>query len=376
MSNINSGHAMKAGQVVSAIKTAYAAKRPLFIHGQPGAGKSDLVRQAAKELGIELRDVRASQLESVDLRGLPFIEQSQTHWSKPNFLPDPYEYEKDAQGRTKFDSLGNPVLKLDAKNQPIPTKGIVFLDELNQANQSTQAASYQLILDRRLGDYELPPGWVVVAAGNRGVDKAIANKMGSALKNRFVHIEMLVDVEEWLNWAAKSNIHPSVLGYIRYRSTGLNDLAGVGQEGKKRMEAALEGNAFATPRSWYFASEIIYTDPDPSVEHALLAGTIGDANVADFVAFLRVYRDLPDLDALIKEPAKFDAPTDARIRYAITSGLCTRATKDNFGSIMKFMNKMPKEFQVLLVKDAQARDWNICASKAYTEWLDKNSASL
>lgn len=338
---------LKTSAMCEAIKCAYRAKRAFYLHGQPGSAKSDIVRQAAKELGVELRDVRASQLESVDLRGLPYIQDGRTFWSAPSFLP------------TDMSSCG-----------------ILFLDELNQASQSTQAAAYQLILDRRLGDYKLPDGWVVIAAGNRAIDRAIANKMGSALKNRFVHSEMAVDNDEWLKWGAKNGIHPSILGYIRYRPQGLNDLAGNGSEGKKRMEAALEGNAFATPRSWAFASDIINAQPHPDVEYAMLAGTIGEANVADYVAFLRVYRDLPDLDDVIKNPTKHEVPTDPKIRYAISSGLSHKATAENFENVMKFMCKMPKEFQVLVVKDVQNRDWNITGTKAYCQWVDTNSSYL
>lgn len=368
---MNNATVLKASDLVEAIKTAFFARRPMFLHGQPGAGKSDLVRDASRQLSqlaglsnFECRDVRASQLESVDLRGLPYIENGVTNWSKPSFLPDPYEMNADG------------TFKLDKDGQKIPTCGILFLDELNQANPGTQAASYQLILDRRLGDYELPPGWVVIAAGNRAIDRAIVNKMGSALKNRFIHVELAVDVGEWVKWGAANGIHPSVLGFIRFRETALNDLAAVGAEGKKRMEAALEGNAFATPRSWFFASEIIKSNPKPSIEYALLEGTIGAANVADYVAFLRVYRDLPDLDDVIKNPKKHEAPKDAKVRFAISSGLSSKANEKNFGNIMEFMNKMPKEFQVLVVKDVQQRDWNITGTQAYATWVDQNSELL
>lgn len=347
---------MKANAIVEAIKTAHRARRPVFIHGQPGCGKSELVKQAAVELNCELRDVRASQLESVDLRGLPFIKNDTTNWSVPNFLP--------------------PMFVINEKTGKLEenlTFGILFLDELNQANQSTQAAAYQLILDRRLGDYILPVNWVVMAAGNRAVDRAIANKMGSALKNRFVHVELEVDNDEWLKWASKSSIHPAIIGYIRFRPTGLNDLGQPGNEGKKRMEAALEGNAFATPRSWFFASEIIKAQPNPDIEYELLKGTVGEANVADFTAFLRVYRNLPDLDDVIKNPDKHEVPKDPATRYALATGLACRTTKTNIENVLKFVSRMPAEFQVMVVKDAQSRDWTLTATKAYTVWLASNS---
>lgn len=349
---------MKPSQVVSAIKSCFAAKLPFFIHGQPGAGKSDVVRQAADELGAELRDVRASQLESVDLRGLPYIEGGFTKWSFPNFLP--------------------PMYVLDDNNNLVPNEKsyILFLDELNQASQSTQAASYQLILDRRLGDYILPKNCIVVAAGNRSIDRAIVNKMGSALKNRFVHANIVVDADEWLSWASKAGIHPSIVGYINYRRTSLNDLGAVGAEGKKRMEAALEGNAFATPRSWAFASRIIYAQPERSIEHNLLAGTIGEAVLADFLAFLRVYRDLPDLDKVLANPEKAAVPTDTPVLYALTSGLAEKVNKTNIGNAFKYLARIPAEFRVMCVKQAQLRDMSIVATPEYAKFLADNSSVL
>lgn len=343
---------MKTSQAISAIKTCYVARRPLFLHGQPGVGKSDVVRQAASDLGCELRDVRASQLESVDLRGLPYIEDSNTHWSVPNFLP--------------------PMLVDGAPNT---SKGILFLDEMNQANQSTQAAAYQLILDRRLGDYILPEGWVVIAAGNRAIDRAIVQKMGSALKSRFVHIEVECDSDEWLNWAYKNAIHPSITGYIKFRPDNLNDLGAKGSEGKKRMEAALESNSFAVPRTWAFASQIIHAAPPQDIEYDLLAGTIGQAAVADFVGFLKIYRNLPDLDGIIKDPDNAPDPKkmEPQVKYALASGLAAKANQKNMDNIMKYVARMPAEFQVMIVKEAQARDWNLLASKAVQSWTFKNS---
>lgn len=340
---------MKAPQIVETVKVAYRAKRPVFLHGQPGAGKSALVRKAAEELAkevnpnFELRDVRASQLESVDLRGLPHIEGNITLWSIPAFLPS------------------------DPKSC-----GILFLDELNQASQSTQAAAYQLILDRRLGDYILPDGWIVVAAGNRAIDRAIVNKMGSALKNRFFHAELEVCQDEWIKWAVGAGIHPSIIGYIRFRPQNLNDLAAFGTEGKKKMEIALEGNAFSTPRSWEIMSDIIKTSPHPDIEVELIEGTIGKANCADYLAFLKIYRDLPDLDAVLMNPEKAPVPKDLPVLWAMSTGLGTKACKDNIHQVVAYINRIPKEFQVVTMKDAQVRDFEITTTKAYNTWMIDN----
>src|SRR5271157_4659908 len=221
---------MKASAISDALRVLVAARRPVFIWGGPGVGKSSVVKQLAETLNVPLQDVRALLLDPVDLRGLPFLgSDGRSKWATPEFLP---------QDGT----------------------GIFFLDELNAAPAMVQASCYQLVLDRKLGEYTLPEGWAIVAAGNRDSDRAATTRMPTPLRNRFVHIDFEVDVQEWSEWSIKANVRPEVIAFIRFRPELLSAFDH-------------DANAFPSPRSWEFVSRILDRGPDPSVEHEMFAGT-------------------------------------------------------------------------------------------------------
>lgn len=162
---------------------------PLMVWGAPGLGKSSIIKQVANEFGIGFIDVRLAQREPVDVRGLP--------------VPD-----RDRKCVDWFVS----------GEWPREGRGILLFDELTAADRSLQVAAYELILDRRLGElYKVPDGWFICAAGNRVEDSAVATTMSSALSNRFLHVELREDVDAWVNWATAHSIHPSVIGFLRYR---------------------------------------------------------------------------------------------------------------------------------------------------------------
>lgn len=220
---------MKASAISTALRTLVAARQPVFVWGGPGIGKSAVVRQLAQLLNIPLQDVRALLLDPVDLRGLPFLgADGRSKWATPEFLP------KDGAG-------------------------ILFLDELNAAPAMVQAACYQLVLDRKLGEYTLPKDWAIVAAGNRDGDRAVTTRMPTPLRNRFVHLEFEVDLQEWSEWAIGTGIRPEAIAFLRFRQELLSAFD-------------RDANAFPSPRSWEFVSRILDASPDTCVEHELFAG--------------------------------------------------------------------------------------------------------
>jgi MoxR-like ATPase len=178
---------MKASVIYRALRALVAAKQPVFIWGGPGIGKSAIVRHLAAESALPLQDVRALLLDPVDLRGLPFLGQDgRSKWATPEFLP---------QGGS----------------------GILFLDELNAAPAMVQASCYQLVLDRKLGEYTLPEGWAITAAGNRDSGTTVTTRMPTPLRNRFVHLQFEVDLQDWSQWAIEAGIRPEVIAFLRFR---------------------------------------------------------------------------------------------------------------------------------------------------------------
>ena len=320
---------MKASVISSALRTLVAARQPVFIWGGPGIGKSAVVRQLAEALAVPLQDVRALLLDPVDLRGLPFLgTDGRSKWATPEFLP---------QDGT----------------------GILFLDELNAAPAMVQASCYQLVLDRKLGEYTLPEGWAIVAAGNRDSDRAVTTRMPTPLRNRFVHLEFEVDLQEWSEWAIQAGIRPEVIAFLRFRQELLSAFD-------------RDSNAFPSPRSWEFVSCILGAAPDQSVEHELFAGAVGAGAATEFSAFLKTFRELPNIDAILMNPLKEPVPENAAAQYAVASALAHCASDTNFERICTYLGRMPTEFSVLCVRDASLREPAIRHTPGYTRWAIEN----
>lgn len=316
---------MKASSICSALRTLVAARQPVLIWGGPGIGKSAIVHQLAVELSVLLQDVRALLLDPVDLRGLPFLgTHGRSKWATPEFLPH--------EG-----------------------SGILFLDELNAAPAMVQASCYQLVLDRKLGEYTLPDGWAIVAAGNRDSDRAVTTRMPTPLRNRFVHLEFEVDLQEWSEWAIQNGIRPEVIAFLRFRP----ELLSVFDR---------DANAFPSPRSWEFVSRILEAMPDQAVEHELFAGAIGTGAATEFSAFLRMFRELPNIDAILLNPLKEPVPENAAAQYAVASALARCVSDTNFDRVCLYLDRMPTEFRVLSVRDASLREPAIRHTSGYTKW--------
>ncbi|MBI1207232.1 MAG: MoxR family ATPase [Azospirillum sp.] len=316
---------MKPSAIKKAISACIAARKVPFLWGPPGVGKSQTVAQVAGDLGRELRDVRAILLDPVDLRGLPHVNgDGRAHWAVPDFLP------RDGAG-------------------------LLFADELNAAPQAVQAAFYQLILDRKLGDYVLPEGWDLVAAGNRETDRAVTHRMPSALANRFVHLPVEVDLDDWCRWALAAGVRTEIIAFLRFRPALLHAFDP-------------QQKAFPTPRSWQFVSDLLAVGPHNGIELDLLTGTVGEAAACELIGFLRVFRRMPSPDAVLMNPSGSPVPTDPATLYALAGALARKASDTNIDRVVTFADRLPAEFSVLLVRDAIAREPGLQQSRAFIGW--------
>src|SRR5262245_58855024 len=305
---------MKPSEVSLALARLLPTRRPLYLWGPPGVGKSSLVRQAAAQADLDLLDVRAVLLDPVDLRGLPRIQGDSALWCPPAFLP---------RGGA----------------------GVLFLDELAQAPPLVQAACLQLTLDRRVGEYQLPEGWSVVAASNRQEDRAGAHRLISPLLNRFVHLDLEVSHDDWQDWAVGAGVAPEVRSFLRYRPALLF-----------QFDPAAGARAFPTPRSWEFVSGVLPHTP-AELLHPVVAGCVGEGPAAEFVAFARICRELPDPDQVLAGPATTSVPREPAVLYALCGALVERCRKANpkvLASFVQYVGRMPDEFGVLAMRDALA----------------------
>ena len=327
---------------------------PVMLWGAPGVGKSAVIRELCTELGIGFIDVRLSQREPVDLRGLPVPDEDQVRWLLSS------EWPRDPE-----------------------SKGIILFDELTAADRTLQVAAYEFILDRRLGDlYRVPPGWLVCAAGNRSEDRAVAMTLSSALANRFCHLELHPNVEQWTGWAVGRGLDSDVIAFLRYKP-----------ESFFRMEGNLE-RGWPSPRSWERVALAVEHGEqlDSSLISLIVAGLVGNGPATEFLAFRRQRQALPDVEALLRGEVQFEVPKSADQRYALTAALAHHLWRgpkmererriDNFlriglelGSdfaVMAMMDAMRHVESAERAGDAQA----LFGHPRYQEWMTRHGEGL
>ena len=271
-----------------------APTRPVFIWGAPGIGKSALVQKFADEVGMPCVSLLGSQLAPEDIIGIPQIRGNTSE-----FLPP----------------------KMIARTEPY----VLFLDELNACSQEVQKAFYSLIHERRVGEYHLPEGSVVIGAGNRTQDGAIVKTMSSALINRMFHVQLVANAREWLNWAYENELHPWVIDYITQRPDHLFS------EPPKTEEP------YSTPRSWHMLSDALKEyhvgedGPDVSIVtlRVLAYGCLTPGHAGMFLAFTKNAGNKHLLNEIIKGDKNWPAsPEDRDVLYFVAQSFRARLLHD------------------------------------------------
>ena len=298
---------VKPSEAASMLNSCINKRRPMIIWGDFGVGKSDVARQVAASRGMKLYDVRGSLIDAVDLRGCPYVDNGVTRWGVPSFLPQ------------------------------VDEPALVLLDEMNRAPMMVQNALLSLVLDRRIGEYVLPDSVAVAACCN--MDGAGVSRSPEALDNRFIHCQMVVDVYDWSKWAMSNGIHPAVVAYNRFRTEHLHQVV----KGQK---------ANATPRSWSFVSDMVH-EGGPCRDK-LIAGAIGKPIADEFLAFLGIFSNAPNLDAILINPTGAPIPpaSEPATLYAVAHGLALRSNAANFDKILVYFDRLPEEFAVFGVREA------------------------
>ena len=271
------------------LRKAFNNKRPIFLWGPPGIGKSDIIKQLGEELDAHVIDVRLSLWEPTDIKGIPYFDSntSKMVWAPPSELPD------EAMSK-KYKTI------------------VLFMDEMNSAAPSVQAAAYQLILNRRVGTYKLPDNVVMVAAGNRETDKGVTFRMPAPLANRFVHLEMTVDWDDYFEWAVENKVHQDVVGYLTFAKKDLYD-----------FDPKSSSRAFATPRSWSFVSELLTDDDtDNDTLTDLVSGSVGEGLAVKFMAHRKHASKMPNPTDILSGKVKKMDSKEISAMYSLTVSLC------------------------------------------------------
>ena len=291
----------------NALQFAMRKKRPIFLWGPPGIGKSDIVAQITAGLSNSyLIDIRLSLWEPTDIKGIPYFDANEGKmvWGAPSELPD------EAMA-AKYDHI------------------VLFLDEMNSAAPAVQAAAYQLILNRRVGQYRLPDNVIIVAAGNREADKGVTYRMPAPLANRFVHLEMAVNFDDWFSWAVNNKVHQDVVGYLQFAKADLYD-----------FDPKSASRSFATPRSWSFVSELLDEQLDEGTTTDLVAGAVGEGLAIKFMAHRKIAASMPDPSEILAGKVKEMKSKEISAMYSLTVSLCYELKEASDANDKKFDDKV------------------------------------
>lgn len=332
---------MKLSEAEKAVNACFETTVPVWLWSAPGLGKSSLIHQIGAKRQWPVIDLRAVLMDPTDIRGLPFPDKGKrtVQWFTPEFLPTDGE-------------------------------GILFLDELAQAPELVLNSFFQLVWDRRVGDYKLPPGWRIAAASNRQQDRAGAKRPNLGIMRRFLHLDIEVDHEDWHTWAVSNNILPEVRSFLRFRPNFLHQF-----EPEKLGDK--EKN-FPCPSSWEVVSRLFSSLPQ-SVRLESVRGVVGQAASLEFISYCNMYTQLPDLEMILTDPENATLPSEASVVYAIIGSLTERAKTAKqtvLNAIGQYVFRFPLEYATYAVRDLQGANPSFFTCPSTRDWMKKNGKIL
>jgi hypothetical protein len=322
-------------------------RHALMFWGKPGVGKSEGIRAAAEDLGGHLIDIRLSQYDSVDLRGIPSPDSASglTVWYAPATLP--------FKGNARFAHLKDALIFL-------------FLDEVNSATPAVSAVAYQLINEYRVGEHELMDNVVVLAAGNREGDRGVTNRMPTPLSNRFTHAEIVEDVDAYCEWHQNQGLPPVGVAFLQFRKPLLCT-----------FDPSRTDKAFATPRSWSKAFAYHASDMPESLKRVAMAGAVGEGPATEFMAFLDVWHKMIPISQIIANPKGAALPEELAMAYAMSVAISGSMTPETITPLCIYLDRLAQqpqtgpEFVVLAWTMATKRDKTLYTTKEFLDFSKK-----
>lgn len=313
-------------EAVDLLEAAIRSQSTVMMYGPPGIGKTSLVKQASARAGIRCIAINMPQLDSVDLRGIPYVEKepggARTHWAPPWFM-----------------GLKEPVN--------------IFLDEITSCIPATTVAGMQLLLEHRIGDAILPPGCQVMAAGNTAEDNTIAYELPAPARNRMLQFKLAVSHGGWMKWALAANIDERI---IKFLQDSANQLAG---------QIDVRQQAFASPRSWELLSNFMKQTADMRLVRHAAHGYVGETAAKLFGDFMMRGRQLKLTPEQVRADSKrAPIPTDAGDLAALITALAASATAKNLMVDVGYLTRLSKEHQASFLSQVAGH-----LQKDYSEWL-------
>ena len=316
-----------------------------MLHSSPGMAKSSIYHQLAKEQELFVIDMRLSQSDPTDMGGFPYVNPET---KKAGYMP-----------MDTFPIEGDKI--------PEGYKGwLLLMDEFTSAPLAVQAAAYKVILDKQVGQFNLHPNVAIVAAGNLATDKAIVNRLSTAMQSRMIHFTLRIDNPAWLDWAFDNNIDHRIVSYIRYKPEILHN-----------FNPNHNDMTFPCPRTWEFASKMVSKWPKIEDKHlAIIAGAIGEGAAREFYGYCDIYGQLPDISEMINRGSSLKIPDEPSTLYAISGYIPSHALVSNIGALMKYIERFPIEFQIITLSNILKKIPEIISETSVRSWIQINSQNL
>ncbi len=334
---------MRPKQLNALLQSAIKNRFPILIVGAPGVGKSDIVAQACEQAGARLIISHPVVSDPTDYKGLPFV----------------------VDGHAEFLPFGDLRALCETREDTV-----FFLDDLGQAAPSVQAAAMQLLLARRINGHKVSDTVTFISATNRRQDKAGVQGILEPVKSRFVSIVNLEpNVQDWSEWALTHDMPAELIAFIRFREGNNESIL-------FNFKATADLVNSSCPRTVANVGRLLNSGLPRDLEYEVIAGAAGEAFAVQFLAFLKIFRSLPNPDLVLMNPAAGDVPKDPAVLYALTGALAYRASQSNFPNVIAYANRLPDEFSVLLVTDCLHKDTSLTNTKAFIDWSVKHTDIL
>lgn len=347
--------ALNPRQLEKLLATLIPAKEPVLIQGAPGVGKSDIVTQAATQAGADIIISHPVVSDPTDFKGLPGIVYDQ---------PQPFggiNPHTSGQAHAEFLPFGELRQAVEADK---PT--VFFIDDIGQAPPAVQAAAMQLILARRVNGHRVSEHICFVAATNRRQDRAGVSGLLEPVKSRFSTIvELQPDLDSWCNWALSNNMPTELISFIRFRPNLLHD-----------FKPSVDLNNSPCPRTVANVGRLLNLGIAGELEYPTIAGAAGEAFAAEFLGFLRICRNLPNIDQILLDPNAGEVPTDPATLYALCGALSRKTSDTTIDRVVTYCDRLPAEFSVLLMRDAVKLSPTVTSSRGFITWATKHSDLL
>lgn len=314
------------------------AKRTVCIEGPPGGGKTTITQEVAQDIGLQYIERHMPTMLVEDF-GIPYLGADTLTYKIPDWFP--------AKGSKHDTSQG----------------GVLCFDDRNQAGADLQKVLANICQARTLHGVPMADGWSVVSTGNRQSDRAGANRVLSHLRNRETVLELETHLDDSSAWMLSHGVRPEVVSFLRFRPGLLHD-----------FDPQRDQNP--TPRSWVEGVSAVLGVVPPDAEFECFKGAVGEGAAAEFVGFLRIFRKLPNPDAILLHPDTADVPSDPATLYALSGALATRASNSNFARVCTYAERMPPEFSVLTISQAARRYPDLASTAAFTQWSVKHQDVL